>query len=446
MANIYIWFQYKAERRKFAKTLIEMNTETEKVKRKAKVKNKKEEVSSMHLDLMEAGKTKSPYYNLHKKFYFGRVPEANQKLSPYNPIEVFKNGFRSIYYQNSYMYRPGNWLVIQLRKTNKAFKIKEWIMEVIPKERIGTNVPIPKEVLSKWKMEHVDKSLISLENNNFSKEKRSNMLKNNMKLLKEALEDNTDLFKGETIFLWERLGFEFYGLGELNNMEECLRIQADLQPGIADAFLNMGVFYNGYGFMQKALDVYIEGLQINPNDECIYYNVSSMLSEEGYWDYGFKMIEEAIKINQDRAINYMLKGDICYYKKEYKESIEAYEQSFNNIVENDFKEFLMEPLNNYITACRELDIIQKIKILLENEYLFDKEDVKTLIKLSNIYIDVFQDYKQSICYAEKILDKQPDSIQAYEVLMKYNIHINNEIKIWQYKKKLKELEKIEFNK
>ncbi|WP_069649267.1 tetratricopeptide repeat protein [Caloranaerobacter ferrireducens] len=439
MANIYIWFKKREERRQFLKKLLERNVKTDNGNASKKQKSNEKVTVDKYLDMMEQGKTKSPYYNIYKKYYYGITHEVKYKLSPYDPVEVFKRGFRSIYYQNSYMHRPGKWLVIKLRNTKIAYDTREWIINNIPEERIGTNVPIPKEVYSKWKLEEVEKILDYIENNKLNKEKRKDILKRCMKLLKEVLEDSQNLFKGDKIYLWEKLGYAFYNLVELKLMEECLRTQAKLQPGNADAFLNIGVFYENYGFIQKAINIYLEGLQIEPNNEYIYYNLSAMLIDEGYWDYAEKIIDESLKIKSDTEINYKLKGDISFYKKDYKMALQCYEKVFSKLKNKEIQKFILESINNYILACKELELKDKLKLIIEEVYNYDIKDANTYIQLADACINILKDYEKGILFAQRAIEKSSDRIEAYKILIDCYTQLKEDNKVEWFKKKMKQI-------
>lgn len=100
----------------------------------ARRKNKKETEKlqkqlNLYLDNLEKSKTQSPYYMMYKNFYKNQIPSKVdlEKLPPWAKAKVFEKGFSSIYTQKSYAYRPGYWLVIQLRAYKAAREMYNWI-------------------------------------------------------------------------------------------------------------------------------------------------------------------------------------------------------------------------------------------------------------------------------------------------------------------------------
>ena len=64
MSNLYIWFATVTERRDFVLQLLEIRGFAEQNGTTKKEKEQLEDLE-LHLDLLDAGKTKSPYYNLY---------------------------------------------------------------------------------------------------------------------------------------------------------------------------------------------------------------------------------------------------------------------------------------------------------------------------------------------------------------------------------------------
>lgn len=93
----------------------------------------------------------------------------------------------------------------------------------------------------------------------------------------------------------------------------------------SDPYLNLGSLLQWRGYVTDAINAYKEGLVVNPNDEYIYYNLSSLLMEEGLFESAVKMINAAILENPERAINYILKGDIYFNRHKYYQAIASYE-------------------------------------------------------------------------------------------------------------------------
>jgi|LSQX01.1.fsa_nt_gb hypothetical protein len=67
MSNLYIWFATVTERSDSVLQLLEM---PELAEQNGTTKKEKEQLGDLklHLELLDAGRTTSPYYNLHKRF------------------------------------------------------------------------------------------------------------------------------------------------------------------------------------------------------------------------------------------------------------------------------------------------------------------------------------------------------------------------------------------
>ena len=127
MGNLYIWFASVTERRDFVLRLLGIPELAEQNGTTKKEREKLEDLE-LHLDLLDAGKTKSPYYNLHKRYYNARISRYERQTftQPWDLPVVFMKGLRQLYTQNSYAFRPGKWLVLQFRATKEAAKLYLW--------------------------------------------------------------------------------------------------------------------------------------------------------------------------------------------------------------------------------------------------------------------------------------------------------------------------------
>ncbi|OWZ84105.1 tetratricopeptide repeat protein [Natranaerobius trueperi] len=356
MKNIYICFESLEERRSFVKTIIELNAAQR--KETSFIKKTRNEA----LNSMEQGRTHSPYYKLHRNYYLGIIPELpkNYKYSPYNGLEVFKNGFRSIYYQKSYASRPGNWLVIQVRQTELGRKIQKYIKDNIPEESIGTNVPLPEKVVAKNKMVKVRNLLTLSETQNLEAKVRNKYLDTCYKILLEILLTSKELFKGDDVYLWERLAFLFHQENKLDKMESCLRKQSNLQND-ASPFLNMGVFFHLSGKTTKAIQSYKEGLELNPHDEYLIYNLKSLLYEIG--DTNYSLLKDKENDNITTCVNYVLLGNIYFYNEDYKQAIDNYVKALLESKEMVGEDMIIQVYRNLIEANYQLgntDLAKKI--------------------------------------------------------------------------------------
>lgn len=361
MSNIYIWFKSETDRKAFTQRLIEYKHAAIK---EDNLKKKIDINSDEMLKLMEAGKTKSPYFNLYKQFSRSESSEINEIFSPYHPSEVFKNGFRSIYYMNSYEHRPGKWLVVQLRDTNNARNILNFITETIPEERIGLNVPLSEKYTSAQKLKKLIELIDYIETNTAQKKgtdknKEGDILNTIYKYLVEISDTTPESFDGENVSLWSRSALIFYYENDMDKMEICFKNQAKFQPGSSDAYLNMGILYHQNGNIDKALEAYKEGLKINPKDEDINFNISFLLSKIGNTKAALNYAKNALMINQSKAVNYVLIADIYFKDNDFQNALTYYTGALQKM------DNASDPA--IIAGCREKIMTCYLELVLKKE-------------------------------------------------------------------------------
>ncbi len=75
----------------------------------------------------------------------------------------------------------------------------------------------------------------------------------------------------------------------------------------------------------------MKGLEVNPNDEYLYYNFSALLLTEGNTNSALRLVNEAILENPDRGLNFKLKGDILLHRHEYHQAIASYHWALKHL-------------------------------------------------------------------------------------------------------------------
>lgn len=380
MSNIYIYFETEAERRAFTQKVIEYNH----IFKGNEQIGSKSVNSKETLDLMEIGKAESPYYNLFKQFYRGEVPEVKEVLSIYHPIEVFKRGFRSIYYMNSHKKKNGKWLVIQLRNTAGGKKIQEYIKENVDEKLMDSDKSAEEEQVTLKKADDLLQLIDSLEGK--LREGKS-LKKDRLNILHKRIcdMDNFDkkLSNEEKIHASGRAAAIFYTENFMDNMEKCLRIQHKFQPESSDAFLNMGIFYQNRGNIDKAIKSYQEGLSINPKDEDINFRLSLILNRIGYTKYALAYAKVALVQNPNNELNYILIGDIYFKENNLRNALEYYINSLKVMNNETDEAIIFGCRKNIIICCLRLGLNEKAKEEIVQAIVNFKERIEEVLSLIN---------------------------------------------------------------
>lgn len=316
MSNIYICFSTKEEKDEFILDFLNLKpmlNGSDNIRRSNKEKLFIQKGIRDLITNVESGF----FRRLYRHYPGGHIPDNIDTSIPWTFPGLFAQGIRSIFVQSSYMNRPGIWLGIDLRSTSVGKIKRHWILENVPKSKIGLNVPLPESYILKQKLEII-RQIISAKNPCPHAEKA-------LEYLLEIKEKQPSMFKGNNVFLWEDMARIFDSMDLLEKAVFCFETQAELMPGCSNPYLNLGVLYKGRGFLGRAIDAYNKGLDVNPNDEYIFYNLSSLFMQNGIYDIAMKRVNSAILENPSRGLNYYLKGDIHFNRHEYDSAIISYE-------------------------------------------------------------------------------------------------------------------------
>lgn len=383
MGNLYIWFATATERREFVLRLLEIPRLAKRngTKKAEKEHRKLVEDLAECLALLDSGKTKSPYFNLHKRYYNGVIPtyETKQFTRPWDPPIVFMKGFRQLYTQNSYAFRPGKWLVLQFRATKEAMERYNWVLGQIPKERLGRNVPLPPSYFARKKLEWA-KEFLSRKHSLTPGE-----LQKVYSELNGVQAEYPEVFNGDDAYLWEQLAFGFNSYGQIKQAEACLRIQAGLQPTKSDSFLNLGVFLTGYGLYQSAIAAYQEGLKRAPQCEFLNYNLASLASFLGRDALAQSALNQAMIANPERGLNFFAKGALCLEKEQYEMAIKYFRQAIDLTEGEEWQSLRIDCMINEGFANLKLGKYDRAIELLQRANSLDADRTKTHELLAECY-------------------------------------------------------------
>lgn len=113
----------------------------------------------------------------------------------------------------------------------------------------------------------------------------------------------------------------------LNNPKKAKKILIDLVSKYKDNYLGhkfLAKIYEQEGGMRKAIDEYVQVLDIKKDDTDSYYKISVLLRELGRNDEATEMLRTLLKTKPDMYEASKLLGGIYLEQKEFKKAIEVY--------------------------------------------------------------------------------------------------------------------------
>jgi len=184
-----------------------------------------------------------------------------------------------------------------------------------------------------------------------------------------------ELITPQHAYICETLAYAYNSRGNLARMEHCLRSQAAFQPGLTDAFINLGAFLVAHGLYARAVRAYVDGLQVDPDCEYLSYNLASLYCELGNRKLALQAVNEAILANPARVINHKLKADILAEYEDYHAAILTYRIPIPIPIPLFFKEKKAAKLGALLELAGALDAVHGYHNAVEA--LFDALDLST---------------------------------------------------------------------
>ncbi len=209
------------------------------------------------------------------------------------------------------------------------------------------------------------------------------------------------------------------------------------------AYANLAYTSKSIEKYDEARKYYEKAIKLNPNNECAYTNLASLLKNDYFKEYDLskKYFEKAIELNPNYTNAYfnfanLLKSD---YFKEYDLARKYYEKAIE-------------------IAPKQFDVYINLGVLLQNDYFKEynlarkcyekaiKLDINLDFSYYNIGLllsnDYFKEYDFARKYYEKAIEVNPNYFQAYHNLaVLYYYHLENKEKSDYYFAKAIELNK-----
>ena len=192
----------------------------------------------------------------------------------------------------------------------------------------GSKPHITRDSIARWQLTQIER-LINYPVADPDTLKRR--LKKAEELLTEAYAEHGTAYSQNIAWLWEDLSAVWFHLGDPKHMKSALLKKAELEPGNADAFLNLGFYLNAMGFRDEAKEAYMEGLKVNPADEFIIYNLASIYETEGQRQSAILLIDKAIQKADKKGVLLKAKADLLQTWNRPDLAAAAYEEALREL-------------------------------------------------------------------------------------------------------------------
>lgn len=103
---------------------------------------------------------------------------------------------------------------------------------------------------------------------------------------------------------YKKRGNEFLAQGRLNDAIECYRQAISINPGFAEAYLNLGFALHGQQLFEEAETYLKQAIQINPEMEDAYYLLGNIAQEQGDLESAIANFNKALELKPDFEIVY----------------------------------------------------------------------------------------------------------------------------------------------
>jgi len=354
---------------------------------------------------------------------------------PFEEFPVWEKGFRRIYTQNSYYFRPGNWLVLKLRDNAAGRKVRQHVQETFPPERMGAKVPLPREAQLFLDLREVRGGLKNYAIWLQLGERKPKLLLSIQELAEEILQDCPHLFAGDDAYLWEEMARNWEDLGELDKAAHCLYTQAKLQPGKTDAWLNLGALYRQAKSWGSAVEANLRGLRFDPDDRYLKSNLNGILANESATAEALDYFDFLVEYYPD-PFNLLIAGDLLRLLGKYGDAEERYQQGAN----------LGEPGNRArlrcLTGLADIYLADKnydqAKVTVERALETWSDDAVILEMAVQLYLAT-GDYAKLKACTTKLVQVQPNSVPGHRALARTYLAEGNTAKAKQYAARAKKL-------
>lgn len=119
-------------------------------------------------------------------------------------------------------------------------------------------------------------------------------------------------------------GLNAYKINDLATAEKKLNIAVSIDPTFSSAFQLLGAVKRKSGDLDAAIQYLEQGIEANPNDEILRYNLALYLQSRSNKDKAIEQLNKCIEINPKYDKAYTMRGKIHLDNKNLKEAEEDY--------------------------------------------------------------------------------------------------------------------------
>ena len=173
-----------------------------------------------------------------------------------------------------------------------------------------------------------------------------------------------------------------------------------------DRLIKKAIELQRVGNLPEAKSVYLEALQIEPNNHQVYKMLSSLEYQNRNFDKSLKYIDQAIKFNKDSSELYSIKGFYLYTDNKKKEAKELFEKALKLDASN------IDALLNLGVILKENNELQKAIHYFDKIVSLDKNNYKALVNRAYIKIDI-RNYQDALKDINKVLGLNKKYFNGY---------------------------------
>ena len=160
------------------------------------------------------------------------------------------------------------------------------------------------------------------------------------------------------------------------------------------------------GNLTEARSIYLEALQIEPNNHQLYKILSSLEYQNRDFDKSLKYIDKAIQFNKNSAELYSIKGFYLYKSNKEKEAKELFEKALKLDANN------IDALLNLGVILKENNETLKAINFFDKIISLDENNYKALVNRAYIKIDV-RNYQDALKDINKVLSLNKKYFNGY---------------------------------